>query len=174
MKLCNCKKQFIDDLLDDFVNDSKRCADSLCSKRLLVIDYVQEIARIVEKECVCSKEENKRTPSDKCLHGYDLTESCKHCDWDNKYGKGEERHLSMQELIMAKLPQLEQEKQSQSPCEHPKDMLEEFEFQVKKPNFINNSGENNDLHWMYSHKSLVRMYACKVCGLVTCKNPNRE
>ena len=34
-----------------------------------VDEIVNNIRVAIESDCVCSKEENKRTPSDKCLHG---------------------------------------------------------------------------------------------------------
>lgn len=85
-KLCQCRKKQV----LDYIYSIKRPL----ANELVVAKLIQEI----ESDCVCSKEEVKRTPSDKCLHGYLLTEPCKHCMWDEKYGV--------------------EEKQSQFPCEH--------------------------------------------------------
>lgn len=84
-KLCQCRKKQV----LDYIYSIKRPL----ANELVVAKLIQEI----ESDCVCSKEEVKRTPSDKCLHGYLLTEPCKHCMWDEKYGV--------------------EEKQSQFPCE---------------------------------------------------------
>lgn len=46
-----------------------------------------ELIKDLESDCVCEKKEEVRTPSDKCLHGYLLTEPCKHCYFDAKYSK---------------------------------------------------------------------------------------
>ena len=153
-KLCQCKKTLLLKVVEECWEDGYEGVEQEDEY------YLDRIDTVLESDCVCSKEEEvKRTPSDKCLHGYLLTESCKHCYFDSKYGKKEEcRHsnvigfcsyCSAADSLLKRL----EEKQSQSPCEHPKDKVSEL-------NFDTNYGG-------------VTMYLCK-CGLVTCKNPNQE
>lgn len=146
-KLCQCKRDILQYYF--YLIDPETVA--------IRQKYLLKCIEILESDCVCG-EPTRITCSCRYHNGtcpgiplFDGSGRCKDCQ-----------------------PNCFKENRSQSPCDHPKDKVEEFEVKARKPNFVNNSGVDNDLHWFYSHKAVIRMWACKACGLVKCKNPNQE
>lgn len=105
-KICQCQEKKITDILEDV------CENGWCR------NDVNALFRIIESDCVCEKKEEVRTPSDKCLHGYLLTEPCKHCYFDAKYSKYACKHgivsFGTVETICNYCSDKKDEKQSQS------------------------------------------------------------
>lgn len=154
MKFCKCKREFITKLFIGTISDAYEVADNMFidapDKVDLSLSKTDEVINIINSQCMC-KENYITIVIDEDLPGEHVIKKCRTC-----------KH---QEVT-------NNEKQSQSPCEHPKDRVTELEVAVRKPNFVNNSDFKNELHWMYSHRSKERLWLCKACGLVTCKNPN--
>jgi hypothetical protein len=125
---------------------------------------VEEVAKIIESDCVCEKKEENENESNYTTS----PQSCRVCGTTEVTTLVHGACLSCIGVLVRE--SVMKEKQSQSPCEPLTDRAElsqcEHKFNEGEVRTLYNQGTNDEL------LSLTTLYMCTQCGLVTCVNPN--
>ena len=123
-------------------SDALEAGHEVCLDLIDEVDYTtsktEEVAKVLESDCVCEKS----------------------CSCGRSEPFVDRRKKDVLTCWKCALPISKEEKQSQSPCEHPKDSREFLLFNCQIPRTL-------------EHTSRL-LYLCHKCGLVTCLDPNRS
>lgn len=204
-KLCQCKKQFIRDLILETLNTGSFSAYMNNSEKVDEIQYstgkVEDIERVLESDCVCSKEERPniiRVYLGKQEVGkVHLTDGF--CIFGKEYRVEYEYNHAVTVMESWDEHMKNKEKKSQSHCEHekskesnsPPSKTEHNRFLVEDQLGYFSKEEKKECEHLYIQELIlfgdlisakkeqfsncqVTLWLCHKCGLVTCLNPNQE